>query len=70
MPPAQRHPHAQRALQGPAGYDRLDADMRRDFGEVGWWFNASALTQEETAERIVREAARYPLLSPGGESRP
>jgi hypothetical protein len=43
--------------------------MRRDFGEVGWWFDTSALTPEETAEHIVREAARYPMLGPGGESR-
>ena len=53
-----------------AGYDRLDADMRRDFGEVGWWFDTSALTPAETAERIVREAARLPILSVGGAAEP
>ncbi|HZA73960.1 MAG TPA: AAA family ATPase [Propionibacteriaceae bacterium] len=47
------------------GYDRLDADMRRDFGDVGWWFDTSALTPTETAERVVREAVRFPLLSVG-----
>ena len=36
--------------------------MRRGFGDVGWWFDTSALTPPETAERIVAEAVRYPLL--------
>ena len=45
------------------GYDRLDADMRRGFGEVGWWFDTSALTPEETAERIVSAGADHPLLT-------
>jgi hypothetical protein len=36
--------------------------MRRDLGEVGWWFDTSALTPEQTAEQLVREAAdRAPL---------
>jgi predicted kinase len=38
------------------GYDRLDAEMRRDLGDVGWWFDTSALTPAETAEQLVREA--------------
>jgi hypothetical protein len=32
-------------------------------GEVGWWFDTAALTPEETADRIVREARRRALLS-------
>lgn len=40
------------------GYHPLDADMRRALGGAGWWFDTSALTLEETAERVVREAAR------------
>ena len=39
------------------GYHRLDAGMRRDLGDVGWWFDTSALTPTETAEQLVREAA-------------
>jgi chloramphenicol 3-O-phosphotransferase len=44
-------------------YPRLEADMRRDLAELGWWFDTSALTPQETAERLVADAARYPILS-------
>jgi predicted kinase len=37
-------------------YRRLDADMRRELGDVGWWFDTSALTPLETAEQLVLEA--------------
>ncbi|HLL68352.1 MAG TPA: AAA family ATPase [Micromonosporaceae bacterium] len=37
-------------------YDALHDDMRREFDGVGWWFDTSALTPEETAARLVREA--------------
>lgn len=39
------------------GYERLEADMRRDIAAFGWWFDTSALTPEETAARIVDAAA-------------
>jgi predicted kinase len=39
------------------GYEQLDADMKREFGDAGWWFDTSSLTPEETAERLVIEAA-------------
>ena len=38
-------------------YERLEADMQRELGDVGWWFDTSALTPNETAEQLVREAA-------------
>jgi adenylylsulfate kinase-like enzyme len=38
------------------GYEALDAEMKREFGDVGWWFDTAALTPDETADRIVREA--------------
>jgi predicted kinase len=41
------------------GYHRLDADMRRDLRDVGWWFDTSALTPAETAQQLVREAANH-----------
>ncbi len=44
------------------GYHRLDAEMRRDLGDIGWWFDTSVLTPAETAEQLVREAADYALL--------
>lgn len=39
------------------GYERLEADMTRELGDVGWWFDTSALTPDETAERLVAEVA-------------
>jgi len=44
------------------GYHGLDADMRRELGGVGWWFDTSALTPEETAEQLVREVAQRGVL--------
>jgi len=45
------------------GYEALDADMKREFGDVGWWFETAALTPEETADRIVREACHRASLN-------
>jgi hypothetical protein len=38
------------------GYDALEADMKRELGDAGWWFDTAALTPEDTADRIVGEA--------------
>lgn len=32
------------------------ASMRAAFGELGWWFDTSALTPEETAEQVLADA--------------
>jgi predicted kinase len=57
---ANRDPQDQFAFDG---YHRLEADMRRDLADLAWWFDTSALTAAETADRLVREAAtRAPLL--------
>ena len=46
------------------GYERLEADMRRDLDQLGWWFDTSALTPADTAAQLVAEApSRAPLLS-------
>lgn len=37
------------------GYEALEADMKREFGDVGWWFDTADLTPEQTAERVLRE---------------
>jgi predicted kinase len=48
------------------GYHQLEADMRRDLRDVGWWFDTSALTPEETAEQLVREAVNRAAPLRGG----
>jgi predicted kinase len=48
------------------GYERLDADMNREFGGLGWWLDTSSMTAAETAERLVAElASRTTALAPG-----
>lgn len=44
------------------GYQTLDAEMRRELGQIGWWFDTSALTPEATAEQIVSEIRRRALV--------
>ena len=44
------------------GYHQLEADMLRELGGVGWWFDTSALTPGETAEQLVREVAHRGVL--------
>lgn len=46
------------------GYEALDATMKDEFGDAGWWFDTSALTPEQTAERILREAGGRALVRP------
>jgi predicted kinase len=38
------------------GYAELDAQMRSEYGDLGWWFDTATLTPHETADRIVAEA--------------
>ncbi len=51
---ATRHPQDRFTFDG---YERLEADMKREFGDAGWWFDTSSLTPDETAEQLVAEAA-------------
>lgn len=55
---AQRDPEDQ---VGFDGHDELERDMRRDLSDAGWWFDTSALTSGEIAERVVDEAPSAPL---------
>jgi predicted kinase len=51
------------------GYERLDADMRREFGDIGWWLDTSALSADQTAERLAVEMpSRTTALLPGWNS--
>lgn len=45
------------------GYEALDADMRRELGDVGWWFDTSELTPSQTADRIMGEASHRAPVS-------
>jgi predicted kinase len=51
------------------GYERLDADMKRELGDIGWWLDTSAMTAAQTAERLTVELGNNtaPLL-PGWDS--
>lgn len=46
------------------GYERLEADMKREFADCAWWFNTAALTAEETAEQLVAGAPSRPDPAP------
>lgn len=43
------------------GYEALTAAMRDGFGRVGWWFDTSGLTPEETAAQIIANAPALAL---------
>jgi adenylylsulfate kinase-like enzyme len=48
------------------GYERLGADMRREFGDIGWWLDTSASTAAQTADGLVAELpSRTTALHPG-----
>jgi predicted kinase len=51
---AMRSPEDQFAFDA---YERLEEDMKREFGDVGWWLDTSAMTADETADRLVTELA-------------
>ncbi len=38
------------------GYEELRVSMRKGFGDLGWWFDTSDLTPEQTVEQILRDA--------------
>jgi hypothetical protein len=47
-------------------YERLEADMQREFGDIGWWLDTSDMTADETAEQLVAElTGRAAVLNPG-----
>ena len=48
------------------GYERLEADMKREFGDIGWWLDTSTLTADETAQELVAQlASRTTAVLPG-----
>jgi hypothetical protein len=47
-----------------SGYDELRASMRSGFGDLGWWFDTSAISPQQTAQRILDESAVRALVQP------
>ena len=45
------------------GYDDLRASMLAGFGHLGWWFDTSDLSAEESVDQIVREAPTRALVA-------
>jgi hypothetical protein len=45
-------------------YETLIAGMRDGFASVGWWFDTTDLTPEETAEQIIAKAATLGRIVP------
>jgi predicted kinase len=48
------------------GYEQLDADMKRDLSDDAWWFDTASLTPEQTAAKLVGEAAERARSLQGG----
>lgn len=60
---AQRPPQHQFDFDG---YERLEADMIREFSDVGWWLNTADMTAKETAQRIIAGLTdQAPVIKPG-----
>lgn len=63
---AGRAPHDQFEFDG---YERLAAEMEREFGDIAWWLDTSELTADETAEQLVAHmAGSTTALLPGWNS--
>jgi len=45
------------------GYEDLNVGMRREMSDVGRWLDTAALAAEQTADRIIREAAHRAVVS-------
>ncbi|MEV0289253.1 MULTISPECIES: AAA family ATPase [unclassified Kribbella] len=45
------------------GYEALEADMKRELGDAGWWLDTSSLTPDQTADHIVREAGHRAVVN-------
>ncbi|MEO8329189.1 MAG: AAA family ATPase [Candidatus Nanopelagicales bacterium] len=59
---AMRNPEEQFEFDG---YERLEADMKREFSDVGWWLDTSDLSADQTADQLVAELAdRTAILEP------
>jgi len=44
------------------GYSSLEAELEREVGGIGWWFDTSALSPEETARQILNEAPQRAVV--------
>jgi predicted kinase len=48
------------------GYERLEADMTRELGDTGWWFDTSMLSPDETAARLIADVTARAAPVAGG----
>jgi hypothetical protein len=55
-----RHPDHQFFFDG---YETLEAAMHDELGDVGWWFDTSELSPEETVEQILSQAPQRALVT-------
>jgi cytidylate kinase len=47
------------------GYERLQAEMAREFSDVGWWLDTSEQTARETADLVVARVEQdAPVVEP------
>jgi hypothetical protein len=45
------------------GYEALEATMKRELGDTGWWLNTAPLTPTQTADHILQEATHRALVN-------
>jgi hypothetical protein len=55
-----RNPEAQFHFDG---YEALAASMHRELGDVGWWFDTSGLSPDETTEQLLTQAPQRALVT-------
>lgn len=60
-----RRRNAARAPDKRVDYDdaALDGTLRREFADTGWWFDTAGLTAAQSADRILRDAARVARIT-------
>jgi len=59
-----RHRNSTRPERERVSYDfsHTAANMRREIGNVGWWLDSGALTADETADLVIKEALKRAVV--------
>ncbi|GAB2614033.1 AAA family ATPase [Kribbella endophytica] len=45
------------------GYEALEATMKRELGDAGWWLDTASLTPDQAADLIVREGSSRAVVT-------